>query len=200
MRRPHFVGERLQRFRQPIWVFQGHTVPKRRSGKRGIEVLARQGVWLRWGLASGISRRDHLPQKQRVGCVQSRYLHACGDLGVGTVVKTVAKASSRFNKVQHTGLQAAESKGQSSGVFTGDPLRPRRLPAFFENALFSSTYVSMRYGRPVEACCILSRPEEPGSYKIIYSRVAPHHVPDGVPHRCPPLGQHHPVSATMPAA
>jgi hypothetical protein len=38
--------------------------------------------------------------------------------------------------------------------------------------VFSTTYVSMRYGQPGEPCGILLSPEEPGSYKIIYSRIS----------------------------
>jgi hypothetical protein len=55
------------------------------------------------------------------------------------------------------------------------------LPAFFGNALFSSIYISMRYGQPVEPCGILLSPEEPGSYKIIYSGLPPPDVPFVVP-------------------
>jgi hypothetical protein len=73
-------------------------------------------------------------------------------VAAGTVVKTVARGSSQPHKVQQPGLQVVESKGQSSRVFTGDPMCSRRFPAFTGRPLFSMTYVSMRYGLPVEAC------------------------------------------------
>lgn len=90
------------------------------------------------------------------------------------VVKTVAVAASRFNKVQHADLQAVENKRQISRVLTGDPMCPRQFSASLQNAIFSTTYVSMRYGQPVEACGTRLNPEAPSSYKIIYSSVTPH--------------------------
>jgi hypothetical protein len=69
------------------------------------------------------------------------------------VVKNVAvdylkKAGGRVPK--HG--QVIESKGETSWVSTRDPLSPRRFPVHPECALFSITYVSIRYGPPVEAC------------------------------------------------
>ena len=69
-----------------------------------------------------------------------------------TVVNTVAVASSPFNKVQQADLQVIETKGRFRRASTGDPLSPRRFPASTVKSLFSVTYVSMRYGLPVEAC------------------------------------------------
>jgi hypothetical protein len=51
----------------------------------------------------------------------------------------------------------------------GDPLSPRRFPASSQNPLFSSAYVSMRCGRPVEAGGFRWNPEELDSYKNDYS-------------------------------
>jgi hypothetical protein len=75
-----------------------------------------------------------------------------GDLERATVVRTATVASSRFNKVQQASLQVVETKGRFYRVSTGDPLSPRRFRVHPENALFSITYVSMRYGQAVEAC------------------------------------------------
>ena len=80
-----------------------------------------------------------------------------------TVVKTVAIASSQFNNAQQADLQTVENKRQISRVFTGDPLSPRQFPANAEDGLFSSTYVSMSCGRPVEACWPLLKPVALGS-------------------------------------
>jgi len=55
----------------------------------------------------------------------------------------------------------------------GDPLSPRRFPASGRNPLFSSAYVSMGYGSPVEAGGFRLNPEELDSYKIDYSEESP---------------------------
>ncbi len=72
---------------------------------------------------------DHLSQMQGVAHLESSYWRAFRAAFVGIVVKFVAKASSRFNKVQQAVLQVAESKGQFYRVFTGEHLRPRQFPA-----------------------------------------------------------------------
>ena len=58
--------------------------------------------------------------------------------------RIVAKESTRFNRAV---LQVVENKDQQSG----DPLSPRRFPASGRNPLFSSAYVSMRYGCPLKS-------------------------------------------------
>jgi hypothetical protein len=55
--------------------------------------------------------------------------------------------------------------------FTGDPLSPRRFPAFGVKSLFSNAYVSMRCGLPVEISGFRWKPEGIHSYKIDYSSV-----------------------------
>ena len=74
-----------------------------------------------------------------------------------------------------------EGFGRGGQIRTADPLRPRQIAAPSENALFSTAYVSMRYGQPVEACGTLLNPEAPGSYKIDYSGLPPPDVPHVVP-------------------
>lgn len=70
-----------------------------------------------------------------------------------TVVKIVdVAASKRQGVVPSREAKLLNLKGNLKGVFTGDPLSPRRFPVFFENVLFSTTYVSIRCVRPVEAC------------------------------------------------
>jgi hypothetical protein len=75
--------------------------------------------------------------------------------------RIVAKESSRSNRVD---LQAVENKEEK----TGDPLSPRRFPASGRNLLFSSAYVSMRCGRPVEIGGFQWKSEKIDSYKIDY--------------------------------
>jgi hypothetical protein len=75
------------------------------------------------------------------------------DPGRLTVVKTVDVAASKRQGVALSRkVKLWNLKGNLEGVFTGDPLSPRRFPFCHESALFSNTYVSMRYGQPVEAC------------------------------------------------
>jgi hypothetical protein len=70
-----------------------------------------------------------------------------------TVVKTVDVAASKRQRVYASrNAKLLNLQGTLDRVSTGDPLSPRRFPASFENALFSTTYVSMRYGLPVEVC------------------------------------------------
>ena len=45
-----------------------------------------------------LSTGDHLPQLQRVWCVESAYLRASGEFEMATVVNFVVKGSTRFNK------------------------------------------------------------------------------------------------------
>jgi len=70
-----------------------------------------------------------------------------------TVVKIVdVAASKRQGVVPSREAKPLNLKGHLKGVFTGDPLSPRRFPLSHKDALFSITYISMRYGQPVEAC------------------------------------------------
>jgi hypothetical protein len=70
-----------------------------------------------------------------------------------TVVKIVdVAASKRQGVVPSRKAKLLNLQGNLKGVFTGDPLSPRRFPVHPEFALFSITYVSIRYGPPVEAC------------------------------------------------
>jgi hypothetical protein len=62
----------------------------------------------------------------------------------------------------------------------GDPLSPRRFPASGGNSLFSSAYVSMRCGRPIEIGGFQWKPEEIGSYKIDYSDIYPRSLKEAV--------------------
>jgi hypothetical protein len=99
-----------------------------------------------------------------------------------TVVKIVDVGASKRQRVYPPiNAKLLNLQVNLDRVSTGDPLSPRRLPAFFGNALFSSIYISMRYGQPVEPCGILLSLEEPGSYKIIYSGLPPPDVPLVVP-------------------
>jgi hypothetical protein len=69
------------------------------------------------------------------------------------VVKNVDVAASKRQGVAPSRkAKLLNLQGNLKGVFTGDPLSPRRFPAFTGKSLFSITYVSMRYGLPVEAC------------------------------------------------
>ena len=49
-------------------------------------------------LTHGHYLSDHLPQKQRVGCVRSRCLRDSSEVAAGIVVKIVAKGSTRLNR------------------------------------------------------------------------------------------------------
>jgi hypothetical protein len=91
-----------------------------------------------------------------------------------SILTTQQRSTSRFSKL-------LKPKTTLHRVFTQDPMCPRQFSAYSENALFSNTYVSMRYGHPVEACGTLLNPEAPGSYKFIYSAFS---TPD-VPHVAP---------------
>jgi hypothetical protein len=62
---------------------------------------------------------------------------------------------------------------------------PRQFLAFFENALFSTTYVSSRWREPVATCGALWNPEALASYIFIYSRTI------GQRTTCPHNGYHH---------
>jgi hypothetical protein len=56
------------------------------------------------------------------------------------VVKTVDVAASKRQGVAPSRkAKLLTLKGNLKGVFTGDPLSPRRFPASSENALFSTT-------------------------------------------------------------
>jgi hypothetical protein len=68
------------------------------------------------------------------------------DPGRLTVVKTVDVAASKRQRVYPSiNAKLLNLQGNLDRVSTGDPLSPRRFPAFFEGALFSSIYVSMRW-------------------------------------------------------
>jgi hypothetical protein len=70
-----------------------------------------------------------------------------------TVVKIVDVAALKRQGVDPTRtVKPLNLKGNLTGVFTGDPLSPRQFPFSHKSALFSNTYVSMRYEQPVEAC------------------------------------------------
>ena len=70
-----------------------------------------------------------------------------------TVVKIVDVAASKRQGVVPSGdAKLLKLQGNLKGVFTGDPLSPRQVPALAGNGLFSSAYVSMRWLQPVETC------------------------------------------------
>ena len=70
-----------------------------------------------------------------------------------TVVKIVDVGASKRQRVYPPiNAKLLNLQVNLDRVSTGDPLSPRRFPDYFGNALFSSVYVSMRYGLPVEAC------------------------------------------------
>ena len=95
----------------------------------------------------------HLPQKQRVVTLKPAIDRPSSDPDRLTVVRIVdVAASKRQGVVPSREAKRLNLKGNLKGVFTGDPLCPRRVPAFFGNSLFSNIYVSMRYGLAVEVC------------------------------------------------
>jgi hypothetical protein len=70
-----------------------------------------------------------------------------------TVVKIVDVGASKRQRVYPPiNAKLLNLQVNLDRVSTGDPLSPRRFPAFTGKSLFSITYVSMRYGLPVEAC------------------------------------------------
>ena len=75
--------------------------------------------------------------------------------------RIVAKESTRSNRAV---LQVIENKDQQSG----DPLSPRRITASGARCLFSSTCISSRCGRLVEACGAKWKLVASSSYDFIY--------------------------------
>ena len=70
-----------------------------------------------------------------------------------TVVKIVDVGASKRQRVYPPiNAKLLNLQVNLDRVSTGDPLSPRRFPHYFEDALVSITYVSMRYGHPVENC------------------------------------------------
>ena len=70
-----------------------------------------------------------------------------------TVVKIVDVGASKRQRVYPPiNAKLLNLQVNLDRVSTGDPLSPRRFPASSENALFSSSYVSISCGRPVETC------------------------------------------------
>ena len=103
----------------------------------------------------------HLPSMQGVVMLKPTIDGPPSDPDPLTAVKIVdGAASKRQGVVPSRTSKLLNLQGNLKGVFTGDPLSPRRLPGHPGNALFSNTYISMRYGQPVEPCGILLSPEE----------------------------------------
>ena len=95
----------------------------------------------------------YLPQMQGVVMLEPAIDGPSSDPDRLTVVKIVdVAASKRQGVVPSRKAKLLNLQGNLKGVFTGDPLSPRRFPVHPEFALFSITYVSIRYGPPVEAC------------------------------------------------
>jgi hypothetical protein len=121
---------------------------------------------------------DHLPQMQGVVMLGPAIDGPSSDPDRLTVVKIVDVAASKRQGVAPSRkAKLLNLQGNLKGVFTGDPLSPRQFSASSEKALFSSTYVSISCGRPVEACWPLLKPGALGSYKIIYSGSSGHYCP-----------------------
>ena len=117
-----------------------------RSGTFGRHPVAKA----HWPSLKGPPAR--LPQMQGVVMLKPAIDGPSSDPDRLTVVKTVDVAASKRQGVAPARkAKWLNLKGKLKGVFTGDPLSPRRFPASSETALFSSIYVSMSCGRPVEA-------------------------------------------------
>lgn len=102
--------------------------------------------------------------------------------GRAIVVKTVDVTPSKRQRVGSSkNAKLLKQQGKPHRVSTGDPLGPSQMITSCKSSLLSTTYGSMGWRWPVEACGALLKLEAPDSYKIIYTSPKPFGI-TGVAH------------------